>query len=72
MSKKPQHTAEIARSDKDMVMASLEPEQLATMKNSHIPRRRLSGLQISILWSLRLYLLFMIAVVLYQLWMGAR
>jgi hypothetical protein len=63
---------EITRSDKDLVLASLEVDQLANVKKSRIPRRRLTALEVSVLWSLRVYLLFMVAVVIYQVWTGAR
>jgi hypothetical protein len=55
----------------EQVLASLEPDQLATAK-LHFPRRVLKGLEILLLWSLRLYLLFMLAVVLYQIWTAGR
>ena len=58
-------------SEPDQVLASLEPDQLATAKH-HFPRRSLKGPEMLLLWSLRLYLLFMLAVVLYQIWLGGR
>ncbi|HEY6352441.1 MAG TPA: hypothetical protein VI636_23840 [Candidatus Angelobacter sp.] len=51
-------------------LAALEPGQLASAK-PRFPRRSLKGPQILLLWSLRLYLLFMLAVVIYQAWTGA-
>jgi hypothetical protein len=53
-----------------MVLSSLEPEQLAGLKKHLIPRRHLIGLEKVIVWSLRIYLLFMLAVVIYQVWTG--
>jgi hypothetical protein len=55
----------------EQVLASLEPDQLATAKH-RFPRRILKGPEILLLWSLRLYLLFMLAVVLYQIWSAGR
>lgn len=49
------------------LVAALEPEQLAAAKQ-HFPRRALTGGEVLLLWSLRIYLLFMMAVVVYQIW----
>ena len=61
----------IDRSEQDLVLSTLEPDQLAEAKKQHVPRRRLKGPEVLLLWGLRLYLLFMIAVVIYQAWTGA-
>lgn len=58
-------------SEKDLVLSTLEPEQLTEAKKRKIPRRRLKGYELAVLWFLRAYVLFMIAVVVYQLWAGA-
>jgi hypothetical protein len=58
----------ITSSDQKLVLSSLEPEQLAGLKKHLIPRRHLKGLEKFIVWSLRIYLLFMMAVVTYQVW----
>ncbi len=58
--------------DQELVLSSLEPEQLAALKKQPIPRRHLRGLEKLLLWSLRIYVLFMIAVVVYQVLAGAR
>ena len=58
----------ITSSDQELVLSSLEPEQLAGLKKHLIPRRHLRGLEKFVLWSLRIYLLFMMAVVIYQVW----
>jgi hypothetical protein len=58
--------------DQELVLSSLEPEQLAALKKQPIPRRHLRGIEKSLLWSLRIYVLFMIAVVIYQVLAGAR
>lgn len=52
------------------ILGSLEPDQLTQAKLRKIPRRYLRRSQVLLLWSLRLYVLFMIVVVIYQLWAG--
>jgi hypothetical protein len=59
-------------SDQSWVLSSLEPDQLANAKKHPIPRRHLKGPELLVLWALRLYLLFMMAVVGYQVWIAAR
>lgn len=58
-------------SEEDLVLSTLEPEQLAEAKKQRVPRRRLKGRELLVLWFLRIYLLFMIMVVIYQAWTGA-
>ena len=58
----------ITSSDQELVLSSLEPEQLAGLKKHLIPRRHLRGLEKFVVWSLRIYLLFMVAVVIYEVW----
>jgi hypothetical protein len=58
----------ITSSDQELVLSSLEPEQLTGLKKHFIPRRHLRGFQKIVVWSLRIYLLFMIVVVIYQVW----
>jgi hypothetical protein len=58
--------------EQNLVLSTLEPDQLAEAKKQHIPRRRLNGAELAILWVLRIYLLFMVAVVVYQAVAGAR
>ena len=60
----------INSSDQELVLSSLEADQLAGLKKHLIPRRHLSRLQKFVLWSLRIYLLFMMVVVVYQVWIG--
>jgi hypothetical protein len=60
----------ISSSDHDMVLASLERGQLAGLKRRPIARRRLTGLARVVVWALRLYLIFMTVVVLYQVWIS--
>jgi hypothetical protein len=57
-------------SEMDLVLSTLEPDQLAEAKKQRVPRRRLRGPELLILWFLRIYLLFMISVVVYQAWTG--
>jgi hypothetical protein len=61
----------ITSTDQEMVLSSLEPEQLAGLKKHLIPRRHLNGTEKFVMWSLRIYLLFMIVVVIYQVWASA-
>jgi hypothetical protein len=66
---KKEDTHEVA-SDQSWVLSSLEHDQLVRAKKHPIPRRRLKGPELLILWALRLYLLFMMAVVAYQVWIA--
>jgi len=61
----------ISSTDQELVLSSLEPEQLAGLKKHIIPRRHLKGPERFVIWSLRIYLLFMIVVVIYQVWASA-
>lgn len=62
----------LASADQELVLSSLELDQLAARKKSPIPRRELHRYEKVLLWSLRIYLLFMIGVVIYQILAGAR
>ena len=62
----------IDAAEQNLVLSTLEPDQLAEAKKRHVPRRRLKGAELAVLWALRVYLLFMIAVVVYQAVAGAR
>jgi hypothetical protein len=62
----------ISSADETLVLASLEHDQLVGAKKHLIPRRQLKGPELVVLWSLRIYLLFMMAVVAYQVWTAAR
>lgn len=56
--------------EQELVLSSLESGQLAEAKKQHFPRRTLRGSHVFVLWSLRIYVLFMLAVVIYQVWSG--
>jgi hypothetical protein len=62
----------VSPADQTLVFASLEHDQLVGAKKHHIPRRHLKGPELLVLWSLRLYLLFMVAVVIDQVCTAAR
>jgi len=61
-----------ASGDQSWVLSSLEHDQLVRAKKHFIPRRHLKGPELAVLWGLRIYLLFMMAVVFYQVWTAAR
>ena len=62
----------LAPGERELILSSLERDQLAGLKKREIPRRHLKGPELLVLWSLRIYLLFMVAVVLYQVLHVAR
>jgi hypothetical protein len=64
--------AQVSSADQTLVLSSLEHDQLARARKHFIPRRHLKGPELLVLWALRLYLLFMMAVVGYQVWIAAR
>jgi hypothetical protein len=51
------------------LLAVLEPDQLSVARR-HFPRRNLKSSEVFILWGLRLYVIFMFGVVVYQIWTG--
>ena len=59
---------EVSPAAKELVMSSLERGQLAGMKKQRLPKRKLTGVEVAVLWSLRIYLVFMVVVVVYKMW----
>lgn len=57
-------------SEEELVLTTLEPDQLAEAKKQRVPRRRLNRGELLVLWFLRVYLIFMLVVVVYQAWTG--
>ncbi len=62
---------ESPESEQELVLTSLERDQLTGIKQRHCPRRELKGYEAAVVWSLRIYLIFMMGVVIYQIWTGA-
>ena len=56
----------------DWILATLEPDQLALAKKTPVPRRHLKGGELALLWSLRVYLVFMLVVVFWQAWLAVK
>jgi len=69
--KKDETTIPNSNADESWVLSSLEHDQLVRAKKHHIARRQLQGSELVVLWALRIYLLFMMAVVGYQVWTAA-
>jgi hypothetical protein len=65
------HPIEVSDSAKEMVMSTLERGQLAGMKKQFLAKRKLTGVEVSVLWSLRFYLVFMVVVVVYKILFAA-
>lgn len=54
------------------VLENLERDQLVQEKSAPVPRRRLRGGELVLVWGLRIYLIFMMVVVLWQAWAAVR
>jgi hypothetical protein len=66
-------SAEVSREELRSVMTALEPDQLISTKDHHhCPRRQLTRTEMVLFWALRIYLVFMVGVVVYQIWTGVR
>lgn len=65
--------SEVDREEFVAVMTALEPDQLISTKDHHhCPRRQLTRSEMLLFWALRIYLLFMVGVVIYQIWTSVR
>ncbi|MFZ1132727.1 MAG: hypothetical protein WBV31_06780 [Terriglobales bacterium] len=63
----------VSREELTSVMTALEPDQLISAKeHHHCPRRRLTRIEMLVFWALRIYLVFMVGVVIYQIWTSVR
>ncbi len=58
--------------EQELALALLEREQLTGMRHAVPPRRKLSRGEKLLFWALRVYVLFMLAVVAYQIIIGLR
>jgi hypothetical protein len=64
---------EVSREEFTAVITALEPDQIiSTKEHHHCPRRQLTRTEMALFWALRIYLLFMVGVVIYQIWTGVR
>ncbi len=64
---------EVSREEMASVITALEPDQIISTKEHHCcPRRRLTRTEMVLFWGLRIYLVFMVGVVVYQIWTGVR
>jgi len=55
-----------------LVLETLEHDQLVAAKREPVARRQLQGGELALLWGLRLYLVFMMAVVFWQAWLAVK
>jgi hypothetical protein len=67
------HQAEhFGAAEASFVLSNLEPDQLALAKKVPVARRQLRGWKLLLVWSLRVYLVFMLVVVFWQAWLAVR
>ncbi|MGA3091840.1 MAG: hypothetical protein ABSD75_24795 [Terriglobales bacterium] len=67
------HGSEASREEITSVITALEPDQIvSTKEHHHCPRRQLTPTETVVFWGLRIYLVFMVGVVVYQIWTGVR
>lgn len=65
--------SQVDREEFVTVMTALEPDQLISAKDHHhCPRRQLTRTEVFLFWALRIYLLFMVGVVVFQIWTSVR
>jgi hypothetical protein len=65
--------AKVSSEEIASVMTALEPDQIiSTKEHHHCPRRQLTRTEMVLFWALRIYLVFMVGVVVYQIWTGVR
>ena len=62
----------VSDTEAGFVLSELETDQLVRAKKAPVPRRKLRGGELAILWALRIYLVFMLAVVCWQAWTATR
>lgn len=62
----------VSFADTTLVLETLEHDQLVSAKRDPVPRRRLTGGELALVWALRLYLVFMLVVVFWQAWVAVR
>ena len=62
----------IGAAEASFVLSNLEPDQLALAKKVPVARRQLRGWKLILVWSLRVYLVFMMVVVFWQAWLAVR
>jgi hypothetical protein len=65
-------TKHITEEEVGWVLTNLERDQLVNEKSAPVPRRQLRGGELVLVWALRIYLIFMMAVVFWQAWTAVR